>query len=109
MATDELQRAFDALVNAVAAINFLVNDVTGTNDGAVGLGRDGSGNLTLFDSVTGSKTLASLAAGGGSAGVAKTVSGALSIPSGNLYFHKDIAIADGSTVAIGDGAELALL
>lgn len=33
-------------------------------DSTVGLGRDGTNHLTLFDAVTGSKTLAQLAAGG---------------------------------------------
>jgi hypothetical protein len=109
MAADELQRLLDGLTNAIAALNFYVNPASGVNDSTVGFGRDVSNNLTLFDAVTGTKTLAQLAAGGGGSATPRIITGTTSIAANTIMVHHDVDIADGATLAVGDGAELILL
>lgn len=109
-AAEELQRPLDGLGHSIAARNFYVNDASGTNDQAVGWGRDGSGNLTAFDPVTGTKTLAQLAAGGGGAAFApRVISAAVTIPEDSVLVTHDLVIEDGATLTIEDGAVLVLV
>lgn len=108
MASDELQRDLDALAKQVAALKFQINPASGVRDNAVGIERDGSSNLVLFDSVTGSKTLAQLAAGGASYPL-RVLTGATSVPSNSVLVNHDVLVSDGASLTVGDGGALVLV